>query len=82
MSAWVEISFEIYCWAHLPSGAPRVQDPDTRRATEFPLPAPASGFTFPAGCCFYMHIWALLTHKARTLGASSLILGFFFFLKE
>lgn len=54
-----------------------IQAPEELQSFLCLLPAPASGFTFPAGCCFYMHIWALLTNKAGTLGESSLILGFF-----
>lgn len=46
MSARVEFSFGIYCWVHLPSLVTRVQDPGTRRATEFPLPSPCSCLWF------------------------------------
>lgn len=53
-----------------------IQAPEELQSFLCLLPAPASGFTFPAGCCFYMHIWALLTNKAGTLRESfSLILG-------
>lgn len=83
MSAWVEFSFGIYCWVHLPSRAPKSAGSRHLKSCSV-----SSAFTLrlplvllsQQGVAFKVHIWALLTNKASTLRESfSLTLGLFSF---
>lgn len=80
MNAWVEFSFEIYCWVHLPN----VQDPGTQapEELEFPLPSPCSclWFYFPNRVLLLnAHLGTFSKQSRHPQESFSLILGLFSF---